>query len=130
MNNFQHLVNLLLPQAIGAAAHDGVDADAPVEGGRRQDSRVPRAPLDIKAPLRVRGQLVQYLGSKTKPNQSELSWSTLPSSNNPPVCPETGLLLLLPRSLHIAVHTNSGQTLMISKQQIITYHCFIPFSSH
>jgi len=58
------LVRLPLALRLVAAPHDGVDADVPVEGGGRQHRRVPGAPLDVEAPLRVGGQLVQNLSAR------------------------------------------------------------------
>lgn len=56
-----HLVGVPLALCQAAAAHDGVDVDVSVEAGGRKHRRVPGAPLHVKAPLVLGGQLVQHL---------------------------------------------------------------------
>lgn len=57
----QYLISLSTVDCIVAASHYGVDADTSIKGSSGQDSRVSGAPLDIKAPLRASGQLIQNL---------------------------------------------------------------------
>lgn len=57
---------MLLPQPIRAASHDRVNAEPSIKRSCREDGRISGTPLDIKAPLHVRGQLIQHLGSKNK----------------------------------------------------------------
>lgn len=58
-----HLISLCVNGIIIASSHNRVDANMSIEGGSRQHSRISGAPLDVKAPLRTGGKLIQDLAA-------------------------------------------------------------------
>lgn len=61
-----HLVSLRLLLSFQVPTHNRINVDPPIESGSREDRRIPRTPLDIKAPLTPNGQLIHHLSQKER----------------------------------------------------------------